>query len=179
MDNNDILDFNLGGEDDKVKIELSTNNRLTIFFILSLGLYGPWWMYKQWVFFREEERLDIWPAARAIFAIFFIYSLFEKIQFFAKTAGYNKTYNSGLLFLGFIILTLLSRLPDPAWLISLFSFLFYLQPNDAFNYAIENSEDYKGVYTSKLSTRQIILVILGGLFWLLIIIGLFFPEGNY
>lgn len=179
MNNDEILDFGLIDDNDKVKIELTTTNRFILFYVLSLGLYGAWWMYKQWAFFRDDERLDISPAARAIFGIFFIYSLFEKIQAFAQEKSYNNTYNSGLLFGGFIIFSLVGQLPGLFFLLSFLGFLIYLQPNSALNFAIENSEDYQGVYSSQLSTRQIILVVIGGLFWVLILFGLMSPEMDY
>ncbi len=179
MDNNEILDFGLNDDHDKIKIELTTTNRFILFFVLSLGIYGAWWMYKQWVFFRDDERLDIWPAARAIFGIFFIHTLFEKIQGMAQARGYTDTYNSGLLFIGFIAFSLMGRLPDPFSFLSFIGFLIYLQPNSAFNYAIENSEDYRAVYSSNLSTRQIVLVVVGILLWVLVIAGVVLPEEGY
>jgi len=179
MENDDILDFGLIDDTDKVKIELTTTNRFILFFILSVGLYGAWWMYKQWVFFRDEERLDIWPVARALFGIIFIYPLLEKIQNYAVDRGYTNTYSAGLLFGGFIIFSLMGRLPDPFSLLSFLGFIVYLQPNSAFNYYIENSEDYRGVYSSSLSSRQIFLVVIGILLWALIIAGLVLPEEGY
>ncbi len=46
--------------------------------IISLGLYELWWIFKAWRFFAIKDHLNIMPAARAIFSIFFLYSLFKK-----------------------------------------------------------------------------------------------------
>ncbi|CAN0532829.1 unnamed protein product, partial [Scytosiphon promiscuus] len=141
---------------------------------------AAWWQYKLWKFFKEKDNLDVIPVARALFSIFFIYSLFEKIKDFSNANGNDADYSSGGLVTGFIILNVLSRLPDPFWLVSLGSFLFLIPPFNAFSYIIKNSDTYHGIERSGLSTRQIILLIVGGLVLLLAILGLFAPEdGSY
>jgi hypothetical protein len=172
-----ILDINIGEVNDKTEIEVIDSGKFAILFILTLGLYGAWWTYKAWRFFKQKEDLDIMPAARAIFSIFFTYSLFSEIKDYAKENGYTNNYHSGLLFIGILVLTLLSRLPEPYFLIYALGFVFFIQPNNAFNFAIENSEEYKAT-RSGFSLRQIILVVVGGAFWALIILGLIALKAN-
>jgi hypothetical protein len=164
------VDFNL--DDNKESVELIGVNKFIILYFLSLGLYGPWWMYKSWNFFKVKDGLDIIPAARAIFAIFFTFQLFERILNFAKSNGYTNSYSSGGLFLMFVVLNLLARLPDPFWVISLLAFVCLIQPLKALNYAILNSNNYRGIESDGFNSRQIVILIGGGLLWLLIIIGL-------
>ncbi|HFA49546.1 MAG TPA: hypothetical protein ENJ95_11080 [Bacteroidetes bacterium] len=179
MEANQILDVDFDSDPDKEDIELVGVNKFILLSILSLGLYGMWWMYKSWKFFKEKDLLDIMPAGRAIFAIFFTYSLFEKIQDYAKSNGYTKSYSSVGLFVMFILLNFMARLPPPFWLVSLFSFLFLIQPSNALNYAIKNSNDYNGIERKEFNTRQIVIVVIGGLFWLLMIAGLLMPPVGY
>jgi len=71
-------------------------NKFIIPSFLSFDLYGIWWIYKAWRFYKQKENSDILPAARAIFCIFFLNSLFRKILVSAKEKGYQK--NIPLLF---------------------------------------------------------------------------------
>jgi len=142
-------------------------------------LYGVWWIYKSWRFFKEKDNLSIMPVARAIFSIFFTHALFEKILHYAKLNDYKKNYSSTGLFVGYIIFNIAGRLPVPYTLISILSFLFLLQPFEALNNAILNSENYRGEIQSNLNTRQIFMVICGIILWMLMMIGLFLPEEGY
>lgn len=157
-------------------IELVDGNKFIILFIFSLGLYAIWWMYKSWKIFQEKEEPNMMPAARAIFGLFWAHSLFERIQKFAKSNGHTSTYNSGLLFIGYFLMNLSSRLPDPIGLIAIFAFLFFIPPVQAFNFAIMNSEDYDGEEVARYSARQMVVVGLGALMWSLMILGLLSGE---
>jgi hypothetical protein len=181
MDSNQILDLNITDEtDSKIEIELVDGTKVLILSLVSFGLYGIWWIYKSWRFFKEKDGLDIIPVARAIFSIFFLYSLFENIQAYARSNGYQKSYSSGVLFAGQLIFSLASRLPAPYWLVSIVSSFFILAPANALNFAIANSEAYKATTVSGFNGRQIAVLVIGGLFWLLVLAGLFLaPESRY
>ena len=148
--------------------EILNTGRFVILCVMTLGLYELWWIYKTWVFFKKKDNLDILPALRAIFSIFFLYSLMERIQEYAKQKGYTKYYTSGGLTAGFIILNILSNLPNPYLLISLFSFAFLIPPFEAFNYARLHSNEYETVELTAFNTRQTILLIAGTVFWIIL-----------
>jgi hypothetical protein len=118
-------------------------------------------MYKAWRFYQQKEKLDIIPAARAIFSIFFLNSLFNKILDFAKEKGYNESYSSVSLFLGFIVANLLAVLPDPYWLISVFNFIFLIPSFKALNFAKRNSTDFEVIEQESFNGRQIALIVIG------------------
>lgn len=179
MSTNDILDSNSDLRDDRIVLESITKTKFINLDILSLGLYQIWWMYKVWRYYKEKNNLNIMPAARALFSIFFMYALIEKIQKDAKNKGYEKKYSSGGLFFLFIIFHLLSRLPDPFWIISFLGFLLFLQPLSAFNWAVDKSNYYKLNIRDGFNGKQIVILIVGGLFWLLLVISLFLPEEVY
>ncbi|PZM07827.1 hypothetical protein DOL93_11035, partial [Acinetobacter baumannii] len=54
-------------------------NKFIFLSLISFGLYPIWWMFKAWRFFLIKDKLNIMPAARAIFYILFLYSLFNRI----------------------------------------------------------------------------------------------------
>ena len=175
MNEDQILDYDFNSDDDdRIKMKLLSKNYFIILFLLTFGMYGIWWQYKIWTFFKHRQNLDIMPVPRAIFSIFFIYSLFEKILAFGKYNEVKKDYSSGGLFVLFLLLTyIIERLPDPLPLLSFFAVFAYLPPHNIFNLALLNSEEFDAFYVDGFSQRQMILVGCGVIFWLLVLIGTF------
>lgn len=144
--------------------------------VLSLNLYCIWWMYKKWKFFKEKELLQIWPAVRAIFAIFFIYSLCEKIKRFAQKNACRADYSSGVILIVWIIASVLGNLDHWSSLFSVLVVAIFLQPLDSFNNALKKSDSYNLVIPQQLNGRQIGLIIVGLIFWIALISLYVFPE---
>jgi hypothetical protein len=171
---NNIKDGNV---EPQIIISLS---KFIILIILTLGLYGVWWSYKSWRFFQQKQSIDILPAFRGLFGIFFLIPLFNRIQRLAHSVGYKKSYSSVLLFIGFFVVNLLVYLPDPYWLMSLLSFIFLIPAFNAFNYARRNSLNLKVKEQDSFNARQIVLIVIGSIFWFLLIMGLIVnPTANY
>lgn len=179
-DSEHILDSNINEDLIKKRVELVSVNQFLILYIFSFGLYSIWWMYKTWRFFKEKDSLDIMPAWRAIFSIFFLYSLFDNILKYAWTNGFAKSYQSVSLYLGYILCSLVTNfLPDPYWLLGLLASFFFIQPVEAFNFAVDNSRTHEAG-TGGFNGRQIVILVLGGGFWILVLIGLFgLPAQEY
>ena len=176
MHNDEIIDEEYLMDPDQIQVVLITPVNFVLLYLLTFGIYGYWWMYKHWRFFQQKELSGITPAARAIFAVFFLHTLFEKILLFAKTQGYKRVYSSSGLYVVFILAYLASRLPDPYWIISFLGFTCFIQPIEAMNYAVNSSDDYQIILSPRLNQRQLGLAIVGGLFWLLIMAGFLLPE---
>ncbi|KYQ80712.1 hypothetical protein AWW73_16045 [Acinetobacter lactucae] len=152
-------------------LKIISVNKIIFLSIISLGLYPIWWMFKAWRFFLIKDNLNIMPAARAIFSILFLYSLFNHIKKYAKEQGYPNDFSSGWMYLGYLITSLLVRLPDPYWLISLCSIIFLIPAFKALNYAQKQLNTT--IEQEKFNTPQIILIIIGSIMWLLIFISFF------
>jgi len=165
------------GKTELKEFELLTTQKFLFLCFISAGLYEVWWMFKSWRFFRDKDNLDIMPAVRAIFAIFFLNCLFENIQDYAKSNGYLKSFSSVGYFIGFIGLNFLSKLPDPYWLISFMSMFFLVPALEALNFGIKNSGEYTIIENEGYNNRQIGLIIVGGILWLLILVGILLPQG--
>lgn len=169
----EILDANVSQPINKIEEQKIINlNKFIVLSIISFGLYPIWWIYKAWRFYQQKENLDIMPAARAIFSIFFLTSLFNKILSFAKEKGYEEHFYSVGLFIGFIVGNFLAKLPDPFWLISILSFVFLIPPFKALNYAKQNSNEFVVTEQTSYSGRQIGLIVVGIIFWGLVLLGL-------
>jgi hypothetical protein len=147
-------------------------NRFIFLSFISFGTYKIWWVYKSWKFFKQKDELDINPIARSLFSILFFNSLITEILDFAQEKNYGKSYSSSFLFFGFLLLQLSAKLPEPFWLISTLSFIFFIPPFRALNFAKLNSTEFTVVEQSKFNTRQIILIIVGIVFWGLVILGM-------
>ena len=116
------------------------------------------------------------PAMRTILAYFFIYSLFNKIQTYAERQGYSHKNSPLMMCIGFTVSSLLSSLPDPYWLISVFNFVFLIPAFQALNYAKLNSQGFHTVQMKKFSLPQKFLIAFGIVFWILILMALFILE---
>lgn len=167
---------NSNDDNSKWYIELVDANKFIILFVMSLGLYSIWWMYKVWKFFQQKEEPNMMPAARAIFGIFWVYPLFERIQDYAKENGYESKYNSSFLFVGYVIMNLSSRLPDPIGLVAIFAFILMIPPLRAYNFAVMNSDYYNGEEVARYSAGQMAVVAIGLLLWSTIFLGMVSNE---
>lgn len=152
--------------------EIISVQKFVLLIILTLGLYEVWWIYKTWRFFKRKDGLDVTPVLRAIFSIFFVSGLFERILNYAKWKGYSGDYSSAAFAAGFIILQLLSWLPDPYGYVSFFAFVFLITPFKVLNYAKQHDPALTVVELESFNRRQMVLLAIGGLFWLLIIVAL-------
>ena len=143
--------------------------------ICTLGIYELYWFYKNWRLFKEREKLDIWPFWRAFFAFFFCYQCFSRIRAQALTGGLEHSLPAGPLAAGWIITSLLWRLPDPFWLVSMLAFLFLL-PVQALANRVNATMAPGHDPNRRLSGWNIAAVAGGGIFFLLAVIGSFVPD---
>lgn len=178
---NQILDEAAFGKhrDDVDPQEIISVSKFVFLCFITLGIYEVWWMYKSWRFFKQKDKLDIMPAGRAIFAIFFANSLFERSLNLAKEKGYSESYNSVGLYSGFIISNLIANIAQPLWVLSLFSFVFLVPPFKALNYARLNSHDIISEEQLSFNSRQLLLIICGLALWGLVILAMLIKKFNY
>ncbi|MGA8884216.1 MAG: hypothetical protein WB445_11540 [Acinetobacter sp.] len=151
-------------------------NKFIFLSVISFGLYPIWWMFEAWRFFMQKDRLDIMPAARAVFAFLFLYPLLDEIKDYAEQRGAACDFSPGVQYVGFVILSLLSRLPDPYWLVSVFAFIFLIPAFQALNYAKRSTPGLNIIEARSFSMPQIILIIAGAIFWLLVLAAFIFLD---
>jgi len=153
--------------------EIISLSKFVTLCILTFGLYGLWWMYKAWRFFQQKQRLDILPAARTLFCIIFLNSLFKNILLFARKKDYSGSYVSEALVAGYFIFQIVGRLGGAYSLIPVLGFIFLIKPFQALNYAKMNSAELVVIERSSFSGKQITLIIVGCILWFFGLIGLF------
>jgi hypothetical protein len=149
--------------------------KLLIMSICTAGLYELYWCYKNWVHIKEKKKLEIMPFWRAFFAPLWLYSLMKHLQDEINETKIPIVLHAGLLAALYFITQVLWRLPDPYWLISYLSFVFLLPANTSILRLNENSAtDVKP--NDKIQGWNWLVVILGGLLFIMALIGTFIPA---
>ena len=144
-------------------------------YLFTGGLYQIPWAHKQWKMFKERETLNISAWFRAWFFAFYVYSLAHKSFAIAEEQGYRNKPSAFQVTFFYWIFIVLTRLPDPLWLISTFSFIPLLTILKAMNYYWEQQQPDLPIRES-FTGREIVWIIVGVILWLLIFIG-FLAEG--
>jgi hypothetical protein len=159
--------------------------KMALLSVMSLGLYQLFWFHSHWTR-RKTHGEKVSPLARSIFGAFFAYSLFDgvnrQIQQSAPpglplSAGAPlQPLSAGLLALGYFALSLLWRLPEN---LGLFAGLLSILPLIAAQRRINELHaalGYDPQEGSRLSGGDVAVLVLGGIFWLLILASLFMPA---
>jgi hypothetical protein len=149
--------------------------KLVVMSTCTLGLYEIYWYYKHWCSVKEREKSDITPLGRAFFAFIFCYSLFKRIQATGQSHNIPRTIAPGPLAAGFILLSVLYKLPDPYWLLSFFAVLFLVPVQMAAN-EINLATSPKHDRNSTLSKWNLVVVVIGGLCFALALVATFLPS---
>ena len=167
-------DSNKNNEITPIVLFPTSPQKLAIMSIVTFGIYEIYWFYRNWKFLKETYNLNISPFARAWFSIFFCHSLFKNIKKHAEAQGIKEIYKPGRLTFAYILMFVTHRAPDPAWLIAAFTFIPLLTVQKVINRF--NQNQLKQVINSKFSGWNIFAVVLGAIWWGIIIFGMIFPE---
>ena len=149
--------------------------KLVLMSLCTVGLYQLFWFYNNWTLLRERRESNGSPIWRAIFAILFCYPLFDRIRLKARSHDIATSLPAGPLAAGWIVFTLCARLPDPAFLLWPLSIACLVPVQKTVN-AINAVTDPEHDPNARFSGWNIAALIIGGLLWLLALIGLFAPA---
>lgn len=156
-----------------------STTKLVVMSIATLGLYQFYWMYKHWQSIRTQSGEDISPFWRAFFGIFFINQLFTRMRAQTVSGGVEAGASTGGLAAGYIISNILgqvlSRLRYPGLgifvgMLSVVPIVIMQGEVNSYIDAVYPTADRNG----RFSPANIVLIILGALFWALVMIGLLF-----
>lgn len=157
------------------------------FFLLSMftvHLYFIYWMYRNWRLVKERTGESMWPVMRGLFYIFFVHSLLTDVDMAMrdKDRNYNwhPTTTATLFLLLVIIGFVLSRLAyneigspttDVLQLLLMpIAPLILLPAQRAINTVCD---DPTGSSNSSMTLGNWVWIVLGTLYWSLILIGLY------
>ncbi len=149
--------------------------KLILMSLCTFGIYEIYWFYKNWQLIKKKTGQNIRPFWRAIFAIFFCHSLFKSVQDSVNSHGLQSGISPGWLTFGYIALSVLWKLPDPFWLISLLTFLPLLPVQGVIN-DINTKSAPHAERNDRFSGKNIAVIILGAIWFMLALIGTLIPE---
>jgi uncharacterized protein DUF4339 len=134
--------------------------KFSLLSLCSCGLYELFWFYRNWRFVRERDVSNISPFWRAVFSPFWVYSLCRDV---ARAGGNIHSLEAWLITIGFLVLGALWRLPDPYWLVSLFSFVPLIHVVLEID-LINRRRQAKAAYYRTFTLKHIALCVTGTLF---------------
>lgn len=171
-----------------------SQRKLWVLNVATLGLYSLVWHYYHWRYIKYTDKAaaTIWPLARTVFSIFFVYSLFVR---FSKTCEHqNRQYAwpHSLYAAIYIVLEIISygydRIPMEYFSvtsqtsIAIVSAAFVLGATFCMSKAQEAANvavgDLAGDANSGFTAANIIWILIGCLLWALLLTPewLLFPE---
>ena len=149
--------------------------KLAIMSLCTFGLYELYWCYRQWDALRRREGEQLSPFWRAFFAPLWGFSLFPRLQKLAAKHEAPAGWSGSGLAMAFLILGAASRLPDPLWLVSLFSFLPLLVVQRSVN-ALNATRASAADRNDRYSGWNVVVIVIGTILLLLAILGTILPE---
>lgn len=139
--------------------------RFIVYSICSLGIYELFWAYKNWKFIKDRDGSRIMPFWRAVFLPLWCYSLTKDI---ADTRGGARHGIISLVAAVYFVISVLWRLPDPYWLISLGNFIPLLYPVKLIH-DINHTRGVTGPHYSRVRKRHIVGCVFGALILALVV----------
>lgn len=165
----DIATNDLVAESPFFAVSLS---KLVIMSICTLGLYEVYWFYRNWHCIKAREGSKIMPALRSIFAVLYCYPCFAQLRKFDIEKNGSSSFLAGPLAMGWIVITLTWKLPEPYWWISVFAFVFLI-PVQAHANRLNSQVSPSHNRNSSIRGWNWLAVVLGSILLLLALAGTF------
>ncbi len=149
--------------------------KLTVMSLCTLGIYEIYWFYRNWKRIESRGRQKIMPFWRAVFTVLFCYPCFAKIREYGASRGIFPVPPFVVLTVFYILTTISWKLPDPFWLISLFT-VFFLLPIQSYVNRINAAESPGHDPNSRFTAWNWAATVFGGIFFILAIVAAFLPN---
>jgi hypothetical protein len=134
--------------------------KLALMSLCTSGIYDLYWFYRNWKLYKQRTGLRIRPVERAIFTIFFAYSMFDDICDKAGSSGVQKTFHPAMLALAYVSIFVTTALPTPLGYISYATFIPLIIANELAA-AVSRANDPDFVENNRLSIGNLIAIVLG------------------
>ncbi|MFC1988920.1 hypothetical protein ACFLVJ_03720 [Chloroflexota bacterium] len=152
-----------------------------LFSIATFGVYELYWFHRTWRRLRDQANWDISPGWRMVgllipvLGLVYIWDLFKHIRDFARAENCEGLFSPGWMLVGWIFFNALASLPEPYWLVAFLS----IWPIGVVQGTLNNFWSKKQptlIMRTSFSLGQNVLLILGGICWFLVILGLTSPD---
>ena len=149
-------------------------SKLVVLSISTLGLYVIYWFYRNWKI--EQQRAGRgWPILLTFFCPLISYLLFDSIR--TNLVRHSLPgIDAGFLALSFLGFNALWKLPDPYSILSVLAFLPPLIAQASIN-KLNAQVAPDAPRNERYSGANIWAIVVGALLWVLVILGLFLPDG--
>jgi hypothetical protein len=152
--------------------------KFVVMSIVTFGMYPIYWSFKNWQRIRDGSREDLSPFWRAFWAPLWGFALFERIHEAAERKRLSVGWSAGWMGFFYLLLSVLWRLPDPWWLVSLLAFVPMI-PVVGTIQKLHATEPAAEGQNGSYSGVNIAMIVLGTVFLVLALIGTFMPaEGT-
>jgi hypothetical protein len=152
-------------------------HKFLVLSLCSLGLYQLYWFYQNWTRLKRASGERLSPFWRVAFAPIWNFFLFRNIGEVAAETGVPFGWSWHALALAWLLLTGLTRLPDPWWLISFGSLLALLpvqrtaqQVNERYAQGVAEPDN------RSYGAANVVWILVGGPLLIFGVIGTFIPE---
>lgn len=81
-------------------------------YVLTFGIYQLYWAYKNWHQFKHASGQELWPVARAFFAIFFTHALYREADAKLKRDGRSHDWRPAELATLFVVGLIVNNVVD-------------------------------------------------------------------
>ena len=169
-------------EADDYMFYIVSPKKFLLMFIGTVGMYQLYWFYENWSRYKANNQLTLWPAPRALFSIFFTHSLFRLVnqQLTLKEDDSKwKHSSSATLVVALTLITNMDSIIDKAFgeLISYAVILIIVPVTAWVLYGVQvkinqSCGSTNGEENSTITGANIFWLILGGLLWMLMIMGI-------
>lgn len=159
--------------------------KLWLLYFATFGLYPLFWFYMHWARYKRFRRQDMWPAARALFAIFFTHQLTGEIDDRLRRDGKRYAWSPNGNATAFVVLsivsTIASRIPENVSRMADVLPLLLLAPIAWTLANMQRAANLACGQPDAASNRHFtwanwLWLVAGGLLWALVLIGVFLPE---
>ncbi|HET7843153.1 MAG TPA: hypothetical protein VFL14_03320 [Xanthomonadales bacterium] len=158
-------------------------SKFLIMAIGTFGIYIVYWFYKNWAQLNRRHK-DYWPVMRAIFSIFFTHSLFGEVDQKLRRQRAPWSWSPGVLATAYVVAAIAGRVFDQISRRSENATVFDVLPLAMLGvqvFAIYRAQlainvadgDPAGAANDKLTPANYLWLALGGLFWVVILLGLY------
>lgn len=161
-----------------------SKKKFFVLFVATFSFYSVYWFWKQWSKWREATGEKIWPVARTLFFIFFTHSLFSKIESDANKVSGSQHKKLSIAATVFIIAEIAFNYMDAYPLDDIFYTALTMVLVGILSISMWQAQaqaniaslDSEGLENSRFTIANYIWIVLGCVFWLLVIIGIFTPD---
>ena len=180
-------------EDGRDELYVVSITKFLLLYVITLGGYMLYWTYRNWKCYRYVAEVDIMPVMRGVFWPFFIYSLIARIKGRAQVKNEPCDWHAGAKSLLIISLVIISQLIPfvldasvSPWIIvltniaTLVAGAYLLVSVQRLTNRLAN--DAQGCSNSDITDINIVWIILGGVYWVVVFGILLFGEetgGSY